>query len=1086
MPTKKILILLTVILSVVMAGCSGLKGSTTGGGGTTGTFTIGGTVSGLVGSGLVLADNGTNNLTITGNGSFVFTAAVSGAYSVSIVTQPSSPSQTCTVSNGSGTATANVTTVAVTCSAEYTIGGSVIGLNGSGLVLQDNGGDNLTITGTGTVPFTFATPVNGQYSVTILTQPSNPTQTCTVANGGGTATANVTNVQVVCATKYTIGGSVTGLSGTGLVLQDNGGDNYSVTANGTFTFATPVPGAYNVTVLTQPSNPTQTCQVANGSGQATANITNVTITCTSGFAIGGTINNLIGSGLVLQDNGGNNLTITKTGSVPFQFTNLVTGAYAVTILTQPSNPAQNCTVSNGSGTATAAVTGIQVNCGAVYSIGGQISGLLGSGLILEDTVGTGSSAALDQLPISGTGTVNFTFDLPVPTGVQYAVSVVTQPTNPDQTCSVVNGAGTATASVTTVQVVCPAPTWSIGGTLLGLVAFPYGSPNTPLPGDFVELLNNGGDNLVVTGNNQGFTFSTPVTNDGQYNVNIFLQPTSQTQPCTAFYYTGVATANVNSVIIDCQHNDWTWEFGASTVTGLGNYGQLALPPPVFPATDSNTPGGREYAMTWTDPSGQKWMFGGHGLVVSGASPEYLPSLLNDMWVFSPGANAQTGIWIPANVPTIATTTDGSTVNSPQTEYLEVPGGHSTLTSTAGPFTAAGTTQNFYYPGAPGARWGGVTWSDSSGNMYLFGGEGYSSAAQGYGLLNDLWKFTPGLPNNYLPGDPMTYYDAAENVEYDGSFTYLGTWTSVNGFTTPNVNVAGTSTWPGGRWGAAFCTDSSGKVWMFGGQGYDSAGNVGLLNDLWEYSGGTWTLVSGSAVGQQNGSYPATVGTPGGLPGGRQTATLVADTAGNLWLFGGLGLDSQGTSNPGNVGSLPNGAAPEGALLNDMWQYNIASQTWTWVSGGGATGLANQIGMYGQQQVPATGFFPGSRWNSSGWIDLNNNVWIFGGWGYASSLAQSTGFLSDVWEYHTNGPSAGLWTWWKGSSNVNQPGDYPTYLPVPLGTPFVQNQPGGRSGMPFWPDTTNGYVWMFGGQAVDASGANGYLNDLWDYLQFPNQ
>ena len=83
---------------------------------------------------------------------------------------------------------------------------------------------------------------------------------------------------------YTIGGTVSGLSGTGLVLQDDGGNNLAVSAGATsFTFPTAIfsSAMYNVTVLTQPSNPAQTCAVTNGSGTASANITNIQITCTS-------------------------------------------------------------------------------------------------------------------------------------------------------------------------------------------------------------------------------------------------------------------------------------------------------------------------------------------------------------------------------------------------------------------------------------------------------------------------------------------------------------------------------------------------------------------------------------------------------------------------------------------------------------------------------------------------------------------------------------------------------------------------------------------------------------------------------------
>jgi hypothetical protein len=81
-----------------------------------------------------------------------------------------------------------------------TIGGSVTGLEGSGLVLKNNGIDNLSIAGDG--PFTFVTPLTpgGLYSVTVATNPTNPTQTCSVENGGGEVPAeNVTDVAVTCA-----------------------------------------------------------------------------------------------------------------------------------------------------------------------------------------------------------------------------------------------------------------------------------------------------------------------------------------------------------------------------------------------------------------------------------------------------------------------------------------------------------------------------------------------------------------------------------------------------------------------------------------------------------------------------------------------------------------------------------------------------------------------------------------------------------------------------------------------------------------------------------------------------------------------
>ncbi|AMP38920.1 hypothetical protein [Ralstonia solanacearum] len=79
-------------------------------------LTIGGTVTGLpANQSLVLLDNGRDALTVTVNGAFVFAATVpfNGSYAVTIGTQPSSAS--CTVSNGSGIATTDVSSVVVTC-----------------------------------------------------------------------------------------------------------------------------------------------------------------------------------------------------------------------------------------------------------------------------------------------------------------------------------------------------------------------------------------------------------------------------------------------------------------------------------------------------------------------------------------------------------------------------------------------------------------------------------------------------------------------------------------------------------------------------------------------------------------------------------------------------------------------------------------------------------------------------------------------------------------------------------------------------------------------------------------------------------
>jgi hypothetical protein len=103
--------------------------------------------------------------------------------------------------------------------------------------------------------------------------------------GGGSVDPSTSNGNGVQS--YTIGGTVSGLTGS-VVLQNNSGDNLTLTTNGAFTFALPVASgsAYSINVITQPAG--QTCNIANGSGVIlSANVSNVAITCPS--LIGGTL-----------------------------------------------------------------------------------------------------------------------------------------------------------------------------------------------------------------------------------------------------------------------------------------------------------------------------------------------------------------------------------------------------------------------------------------------------------------------------------------------------------------------------------------------------------------------------------------------------------------------------------------------------------------------------------------------------------------------------------------------------------------------------------------------------------------------------
>lgn len=331
-------------------------------------YTIGGTVSGLAGSGLALRNNGSEEITVAADGSFVFPTGVASGqtFAVTISSNPVAPVQTCTVVGGSGTVAAgNVTSVLINCSSNaYSISGTVTGLTGAGLVLQNNAGNDLSVTAAGSFAFSQLVQSGGGYAVTVKSQPTNPSQTCAVTNGSGVVTSSsVDDVAIGCTVnKYLVKAKVTGLTGAGLVLQNNAGDNTEVAADGTVAFPTAVASGsvYQVSVLTQPAS--QTCAVTEASGTLSDSDVVANVTCVANtYTIGGTLAGYVGSGVTIS-NGAESLILTAAG--PFEFkTALLSGqTYSVTVTTQPATQV-SCGVINGGGTvASAKVDNVVVSC----------------------------------------------------------------------------------------------------------------------------------------------------------------------------------------------------------------------------------------------------------------------------------------------------------------------------------------------------------------------------------------------------------------------------------------------------------------------------------------------------------------------------------------------------------------------------------------------------------------------------------------------------------------------------------------------------------------------------------------------------
>lgn len=442
------------------------------------------------------------------------------------------------------------------------------------------------------------------------------------------------------------------------------------------------------------------------------------------------------------------------------------------------------------------------------------------------------------------------------------------------------------------------------------------------------------------------------------------------------------------ITLNAQTNQWMWVKGSNSIDQLTTYGTLGTP------NAANVPGARSGAVTWTDANGDFWLFGGQGYAGSGSY-----GLLNDLWKYDPQNNTWT--WIHGN----------------------------NTTNVAGSYGTQGIPGSSNKPGGRYAARGCV---DDDGNLWLFGGAGYGTGSV-VGSLNDLWKYniatnqwtwlhgsssisqngiygTQGTASsNNTPGgrnEFALWYDAGF-IWVFGGYGYAAStgpfrlsdlwkynintnqWTWVTGSTTTNSTgiygtqgVASASNAPGARYFSQYWNDTTDHVlYLFGGYGYGTSSSLNHLNDLWSYNigMGQWTWLRGSTTINTPGVYGA-MGVPSSAndPGARQEAATWFDQ-GNLWMLGGFGHAIGSTAGE----------------LNDLWQYNSATNQWTWISG---TNTLNQYASYGTQGAFSATNYPGARDRAATWIDENQALWLFGGFGYTTSA--NTGFLSDLWTYTT--------------------------------------------------------------------------------------
>jgi uncharacterized repeat protein (TIGR03803 family) len=347
-------------------------------------YSLGGAISGLNGSGLVLANDSDNFAVSAGATSFTMpaTVAYTSSYALTVQTQPAGLA--CAVQNGSGTMPAEpVTDISVSCTDQpFSLGGSISGLgNNTGLVLK-NGSDTATVAA-GSTSFTMPTAVSFSSAYSVVVQSSPAGLTCTASNASGTMPAsNVTGVVIACSDQaYNVGGTLSGLTSSGLVLA-NGSNTLPVSSGATgFTMPAAVAytSTYNVTVQTQPTG--LTCSLSNGTGtMGTSAVTDVAVTCSANtYTVGGTISGLNASGLVLLNNGVDATTI-SANATQFSMNSAVAYAstYAITVQTAPTELV--CSVSDGTGIMGAAdVTSVGIGCVSNFTLVYSFAGGHGDG-----------------------------------------------------------------------------------------------------------------------------------------------------------------------------------------------------------------------------------------------------------------------------------------------------------------------------------------------------------------------------------------------------------------------------------------------------------------------------------------------------------------------------------------------------------------------------------------------------------------------------------------------------------------------------------------------------------------------------------
>ncbi len=456
------------------------------------TYSVGGSVQGLVTAANVTIHNGSDFLSMN-NGSYVLATLVPFASNYA-VTVTSATGQTCLISNANGTmGVAAVANANIQCTPNaYSLVGSVSGLV-AGQVTLMNGADSFGA-GNGSTLFPTAVIYNGNYAVTY----ANPTgQHCSIASPNGVMGGGNTSVAVVCSPNtYSIAGAVTGLINNGNVVMYNGSDHVSL-YNGAYTMPTLV--AFNSNYAISATAPAgQICSLSGSPNVAVmgaANVTGVNATCSQlSYHVVGHVSGLVNNGNLLISNGADTNFSTYNGNYTLPTQVIYNGSYAVS-LTSPAG--QTCVASGTplNGNIVAGPTAVNIGCTQnPYQVGGSIIGLITNTNVTiyngNDTLSATNGNYVMPTPVKYYSSYAFTLAAP-------AGQLCTFGGNPNGVMQAQN--------VTSVEIDCQPATYTIGGVVSGLVTGMLG-------------LSSGSDNIQA--GNGNYSLPTQVAYQSSYAVSI--------------------------------------------------------------------------------------------------------------------------------------------------------------------------------------------------------------------------------------------------------------------------------------------------------------------------------------------------------------------------------------------------------------------------------------------------------------------------------------------------------------------------------------------------------------------------------------